>query len=420
MYRFLLASALGTFLEFFDLTLYSFCAAIIGKHFFPTIDPLIGTLSAWGIFAVSYFMRPLGGIFFGYIADVKSSKLAMILSMSLMSIATLGIGLLPDYNTLGIFAPITLLLLRIIQSVAVSPEYNLPSVFIKNNQWFANRFGLVSSISACVTGLGIMSASWIMSKVLSGYDLQEIPQHVWRLPFIISGLLVGTVGLYLRLTLDTSLVAKPQKLLPLKMIFNYQPKDFLKSVFISGYIGCISYALFGFLVHQLQVVHGMQLGAALSILSQGCLLPAIFSCIAGYMSDSYRRDKLMLAGAITILIGSWYLFSNIGALPVTKIVLLTCIMLAALGFFAGSFPGYTAELFNKEYRYTGAFLSYNLGMSWIGGISPLLLIKLSAESSELPVYVLIFYSLAVIMLLLNPLTKTTELKFAHESGTFKG
>src|SRR3990167_1721774 len=135
LYRFLSASAIGTFLEFFDLALYSFASSIIAKHFFPAGDQAVAVLATWGIFAVSYLMRPLGAIWFGYLADVISSRRAMVISMSMMAVATTAIGLLPSYAVIGVWAPIILLLLRIMQSVAVSPEYNLPSVYIKNNQW---------------------------------------------------------------------------------------------------------------------------------------------------------------------------------------------------------------------------------------------------------------------------------------------
>jgi MHS family proline/betaine transporter-like MFS transporter len=141
LYSFLFASSLGTFLEFFDLALYSFASALIAKHFFPANDPAVSVLATWGIFAVSYLMRPLGALWFGYIADVKSSRRAMVISMSMMAVATTSMGLLPGYAVIGIWAPIILLILRIMQSIAVSPEYNLPSVFIKNNQWCSQHFG---------------------------------------------------------------------------------------------------------------------------------------------------------------------------------------------------------------------------------------------------------------------------------------
>lgn len=405
VYGFLFASSLGTFLEFFDLALYSFCSAIIAKHFFPDGDSLLAILATWAIFAVSYLVRPLGAIWLGYLADVHSSRHAMVLSMAMMGIATTAMGLLPTYSQIGIFAPIILLLLRILQSVAVSPEYNLPSVFIKNNNWFKNHFGLVSSLSAAVTGLGMMSASWIMAKILNDISINDVPEYYWRLPFIFAGLLVGTVGIYFRWNMDDSLTKPTPKVGPLKLVFKLQRHDFLKATFLAGYIGCITYVLFSYLIYILGNLRAMPLGAALDVLGSASLILPIFSLLAGYCSDRIPRHILMLVAAIMIGASGYTLFSYIQIVSLTTVKIQCGIMLASLGFFAGSFPGYLAELFAKEYRYTGSFLAYNIGMSWIGGISPLLLIGLSKLNVMFPVIIVVIYSILVMLLVARPLVE---------------
>lgn len=405
VYGFLFASSLGTFLEFFDLALYSFCSAIIAKHFFPSGDGIAAILATWSIFAISYLMRPLGALWLGYVADVHSSRRAMIVSMAMMGIATTAMGLLPTYSQIGIFAPIILLLLRTVQSVAVSPEYNLPSVFIKNNNWFKNHFGLVSSLSAAVTGLGMMSASWVMSKILSDININDIPEYCWRLPFIFAGVLVGTVGIYFRWNMDESLAKSTPKTGPLKLILKLQRRDFFKATFIAGYIGCITYVLFSYLIYTLGSLRDMSLGASLDVLACASLILPLFSLLAGYCSDRFPRHILMLVAAISIGTSGYSLFTLIHIASLTTIKIQCGIMLASLGFFAGSFPGYLAELFAKEYRYTGSFLAYNIGMSWIGGISPLLLIGLSKINIVLPVIIVVIYSILVVLLVARPLVE---------------
>lgn len=392
LYSFLFASSLGTFLEFFDLALYSFCAPLIAKQFFPQGDPLVAILATWGIFAISYLMRPLGAIWFGHLADARSSKQAMLISMAMMSFATIAIGVLPTYEMIGVWAPVSLLAMRLLQSIAVSPEYNLPSVFMKNNAWFAKRFGLVSSMSAVVTGLGMMSASWVMAHMLGDGNYYQ-----WRSPFIIAGFLVGTIGLFLRLNVDDNILSKRPAVVPLQSVFKKQPRDFLFGVFLSGYVGCISYALFSFLVHQLQYVKQLSMGNALAVLSAGSLLPSGFSLIAGFLSDKYPRKYLMVIAALVMGAVGFVLFLNMSALDIKVITILSCVMLASLGFFAGSFPGFLAELYQQEYRYTGSFLSYNMGMSWIGGVSPILFITCYGFDYRLPSYIILGYSLAVIV-----------------------
>lgn len=403
-YNFLFASSLGTFLEFFDLALYSFCSALIAKYFFPEhSDSLLSILLTWGIFAVSYLMRPLGAVWFGHIADMHSSKRAMVISMAMMAFATCGIGFLPTYADIGAFAPIILLLLRIIQSIAVSPEYNLPSVFIKNNKWCEQHYGFVSSISAAVTGLGMLSASWIMGKILANSTLLDIAQYKWRLPFIVAGVLVGTIGIYLRWNIDDSILVKKPRAVPLRLVLQKQRKDFLIAALIAGYIGCITYALFGFLIYQLQAVRLMAPGSALSILAYGILILPSFSLLAGYCSDYVPRNVLMLISSIVIIASGYSLFTHLELVSENALIIQSGIMLAGLGFFAGSFPGYLAELFATEYRYTGSFLAYNIGMSWIGGISPLVFIGLTNIHFLLPVLLIILYSILVILLVARPL-----------------
>lgn len=403
-YNFLLASSLGTFLEFFDLALYSFCSAIIAKYFFPAqSDSLLAVLLTWAVFAVSYSMRPLGALWFGHIADVYSSKRAMILSMAMMAAATCAIGILPTYSAIGILSPILLLSMRIMQSIAVSPEYNLPSVFIKNNRWCEQHYGFVSSISAAVTGLGMLSASWVMSKILGNTNLDNLSQFSWRLPFIIAGVLVGTLGIYLRLKIDDAVLSVKPKTVPIKLVLKNQAKDFITAAFIAGYIGCITYVLFSFLIYQLQTVRLMSPGNALAILDYGGLILPAFALLAGYCSDYIPRNVLMLIAAIIIIASGYSLFTHLQFVSENAIIIQAGIMLAGLGFFAGSFPGYLAELFAQEYRYTGSFLAYNIGMSWIGGISPLLFISLTKVHYLLPVLLIVIYSVSVILLVARPL-----------------
>ncbi|HSX19669.1 MAG TPA: MFS transporter [Gammaproteobacteria bacterium] len=404
IYKFLFASSIGTFLEFFDLALYSFCAVLIAKYFFPPdADSSIAEILTWLIFAVSYVVRPFGAVWFGNIADRHSSKRAMVLSMSMMAFATCGIGLLPTYEQIGLLAPVLLLILRITQSVAVSPEYNILSVFVKNNNWCAAHYGLVSSISASITGLGMLSASWLMSKILGNASLLDIPQYAWRLPFVIAGLLVGTIGIYLRWNIDDTLTADQPKTVPIRAVLQKQFKDLLQAIIIAGYIGVITYVLFSFLVYQLQHVRHMNPGDALAILGFGSLILPTFSLLAGYCSDYVPRNILMLAAACVIVASGFSLFSNLSIVSEHAILIQASFMLAGLGFFAGGFPGYLAELFAHEYRYTGSFVAYNIGMSWIGGISPLLFIGLAKIHAILPVWLIASYSLLVIALLVQPL-----------------
>ena len=254
----------------------------------------------------------------------------------------------------------------------------------------------------------MMGASTVVGIVSNNYDLNQNFGLAWRLPFIASGVTLGTLGIYLRLKFAEEAKTKVSKK-PFADILKFQSFDLVKGSLVAGYVGCISYTYFGFLGNQLTTVRGLTTPEYLAILNTGAFLPGIFSLIAGFLSDYIDGRKLMFFATLPICIFAYAIFKDIKAVESGILTFSVCGGLAALGFFAGSFPAFLADLFAKEYRYTGAFLSYNLGMSWVGGTTTFAFIQLAKLSKILPIYVIIFYSIVCCYLLWQSVNAKQEL-----------
>jgi MFS transporter, MHS family, proline/betaine transporter len=181
--KLIFVSVIGTFLEWTEYCLYGYLAAKISVLFFPQFDARVGLLATFGIFAAGYFARPLGGILFGHIGDTRGRKQALMVSMALMGVATVSIGLLPTYAEWGLFAPLLLLLCRILQGLAVSGEFNGAAIFLIEHAQpgYKNRAG---SWVGAAAAAGMVFGALLVALV--SYD--GLPTWVWRIPFLIGAL----------------------------------------------------------------------------------------------------------------------------------------------------------------------------------------------------------------------------------------
>jgi MHS family proline/betaine transporter-like MFS transporter len=190
--RVIAAGMIGNVLEWRDFAIYGYFASEIGKQFFRQQDPVSQLLSAFGVFAVGYLMRPVGGALVGHIGDRLGRRAALTFSVTAMAIPTFLIGLLPGYATLGLLAPIALTLLRIVQGLSVGGEYTSSIVFLVE-QAPEKRRGLMGALAACAATTGILLGSAIGAAFAGSMSAAALASWGWRLPFLL-GLLVGIAG----------------------------------------------------------------------------------------------------------------------------------------------------------------------------------------------------------------------------------
>ncbi|HLB56563.1 MAG TPA: MFS transporter [Coxiellaceae bacterium] len=365
----------GVFLEYFDYTLYGFSAPIIAKLFFPHENPMTELLLAWAVFAISFLVRPIGAIIFGHFADRIGRRIVLMITIFLMSVATLSIGLLPTYEKIGILSPILLILFRILQGLSVSTEYSGCSTYLL--EFNRHRKGLLSGIITSASGFGVFAASFL---VLLFHNIN------WRFPFIIAAVLVGLLGFYFRLGLQESpeflkaAKEKRQVHFPFLILIRKFPRLLFKAIIISAFAGVSIIVIEIYLPSYLHSHFLIAKEKTLEISTYLAWTEACFAIIWGAISDYISQRKTIMISGMLMLIGifpilklfhSQEIFFWYGAAT------LLAIIVAAVD---GPIAALLVDTFSTEIRYSGVSISYNVGAALIGGFSPSILILLQEHT----------------------------------------
>lgn len=392
--KFLLASSLGTFLEYLDFSLYAFSATIIAYHFFPGGEAKVALVKAWGVSFCGFLCRPFGAVFFGHVGDKYGPKISLLISMILMAISTTLIGFIPNYDSIGIWAPLLLMFCRMAQGFSFSAEYNGVASYLSLYKVKKN-FGFYTSITIAVIGLGSLCGGLIMSAVTAGYTPELVPDINWRTPFIASGLLVGLSGVYLRRTMPSVAPAVKTKI-PFVSVFKEEKLSLFLCVIIAGFVGLKSYSIFNFIPAFLQTELGLDLSYCLRITCYCNIAMMMATLLAGHLSDKYGRlftINLSLLGMVVFSIVAFNIFQG----RYNNLILPSMMGLSvASGGFSGAVPALFAEMFQEKQRFTGSALAYNVGVSVIGGSTPLVMTLLTDYTMMAPAYYICIYSFLVV------------------------
>jgi MHS family proline/betaine transporter-like MFS transporter len=363
------AGVIGNMLEWYDFAIYGYFAAQIGHTFFPGKDPVTQVLSAFGIFAVGYVMRPLGGIVVGHIGDKFGRQVALTFSVAAMAVPTFLVGVLPGYQTLGVAAPVILTLLRMLQGVSVGGECPTSYVFLYEHAPPGRR-GLVCAFAACGISGGILLGSLTGSLVANALSSAAIEQWAWRIPFIL-GLLVGGIGYLLRRDLHAAPVEARAARSPIaEVLANHRPLlAWLAGMTAFGSVGF--YLMFLYVVSWLQFVDGISPAHALEInsLSMMALLPAELA--AGWLSDRVGRKPVLLLSLFLGLFSAFPLLRLMHHPDATMILAGQLGFALILGLFWGSLPAALVEAAPRGVRCSALALGFNVTTGIVGGLTPL-------------------------------------------------
>ena len=400
--RAVIASTVGTVIEWFDYALYgSASALVINKLFFPQLSSVTGILAAFATFAIGFFVRPVGGMIIAHIGDKYGRKPALLLTIILMGIATVGMGLLPTYAQVGIWAPILLVLTRILQGFGAGAEY-AGAVTLVAEYSPPGEQGKLTAILQSASLAGILVSTIVFLIVA------QLPENIlldwgWRVPFLFS-ILLFAIAVYIRkhleetpeynLAMEKARRAKRETQIPIKELFKKSPKEVLFGFLsITGH-NANAYLLGSFVLSYLTNTVNMPKSDALVVVMISTLVGVFMTPLAGKISDRIGYAPVYAFGAI---------FTGIYVYPLFLILakgnlLLSIISMSiayGVGFstLAGAQGAFLANLFPTRYRFSGIAITRELNAMLIAGPTPFIATALVAASGGSPYYVAGFLSL---------------------------
>ena len=405
MRKVIISGMIGNALEWYDFILFALMADIFSSQYFPHQDPSISYIITFSAFAAGFFTRPLGGIFFGYIGDKFGRKIALISSVLMMAIPTSCIGLLPNYASIGIVAPISLTVIRLLQGLALGGGFSGCIAFIVEHAP-DNRRGFAGSSSVFSMAAGILLGTLVTYVFSHNLPHEQYQSWGWRVPFLIS-ILIGFVGLYMKNLHESPkyLQAKKNGILsdtPLREIFaNYKTKLFIAiGIYITVTIPFFTMMVFMKTFMTANLGHSLKEALfmnAISILVHMAIIP-----YAGYLSDKIGRKPILIAAAIAFLILTYPVFWMFNQPGLFYPLIGQIIFGAVLAFYIAPMPAMLVEQFPTCVRFTGIALSYNLSAAIFGGTTPSVatwLIKHTGNNYSLAFYIMGFTLISLISLM---------------------
>jgi MHS family shikimate/dehydroshikimate transporter-like MFS transporter len=391
-----LASFVGTTIEWYDFFLYGTAAALVfDQLFFPDAEPLIGTLLAFSTYAVGFAARPLGGIVFGHFGDRIGRKSMLVLSLLIMGVATFLIGCLPTHASIGVLAPILLVVLRFAQGIGVGGEWG-GAVLMSVEHAPPGRRGFFGSWPQMGVPAGLLLSTSVFALVQATTSEATFLSWGWRIPFLISAVLVG-VGLFIRLRIMESPAfqrvkeTKTEAPKPIVDVVRKYPREVLVAMGMRVAENGAFYILTVFVL-----AYGEdELGMSKNTMLTGVIIAAAIGLVTvplfGHLSDRVGRRPLYLAGAVVTTLWAFPLFGLLGTeSPV--LIWLAIVVGVNLGhdLMYGPQAAYFAELFGTRVRYSGASLGYQLASVFAGGFAPLIATALLAAGDGSPTLVALY------------------------------
>lgn len=393
------ASSVGTALEWYDFTVYNIMAALVFNHvFFPSFDPLVGTILAFSTYAVGYISRPVGGFIFGHLGDVAGRKAVLITTLVIMGVTTALMGLLPGYASWGIWSPVLLVTLRFIQGIALGGEW-AGAVLLSMEHGDANKRGRNASFAQVGPSCGTLIGTGFITLVTLALSGDQFQEWGWRVPFLLSLLLV-MFGLWLRRGVEETptfvamQASEKTTHTPLKEVFVRYPRELL----IAGGARIGSDVLYALVVvftltYVTTVLH-LPRPVALLATMLGAIGNAITVPMFGALSDRLGRRPVYIAGVLLAAVWSFVFFVLLDSAQTVLIVLAVIVGLLIHAVMYGPQAAFVTEQFPGHVRYAGSSLAYTLAGIVGGGFAPLIITSLYKEMGS-TVWVSLYVCLAL-------------------------
>ncbi|MFN2484782.1 MAG: MFS transporter [Candidatus Limnocylindria bacterium] len=415
------ASAAGTTIEWYDFYLYGVLAVFFSQHFFPPGNDVAALLAALATFGAGFAVRPFGAVFFGRIGDLVGRKFTFLLTISIMGGATALVGLLPTYDTIGLLAPLLLVLIRLLQGLALGGEYGGAAIYVAEHSPDDKRGFFTSWIQTTAT-LGLLLALAVIGVTRVALGEEQFAAWGWRIPFLLSAILVA-IALYIRLRLrETPLFTR------LKDAGNSSSQPLRDSLGSGKNWGLILLALFGMTAGQavvwytgqfyalffLQTQMGVNFVTTYLIVGVAIVLATPFFIFFGRLSDAIGRKWIILGGCLVAAITYFPIYNAMnafahptfgpdgkvvpgGAAPeIVPLILLVFVQVLYVTAVYGPIAAFLVEFFPAKIRYTSLSVPYHLGNGWFGGFVPLIATAIVAATGN--IYAGLIYPITVALM----------------------
>lgn len=403
--RVLLASLVGSAIEWFDYFLYGTVAALVfNQIFFVSESPTMGLMLAYASFALTFFIRPFGGVLFSHIGDRIGRKKTLVLTLSLMGFATMAMGLLPTYQAIGIWAPIILICLRLVQGLGIGGEWG-GALLLAVEYAPKEERGFYGSIPQVGIPIGMVMGTLALS-IMSLLPNEAFLSWGWRVPFILSIFLVF-FGLWIRRGIDETPSFKEVQAkgnipkMPIVTTLKYHWREVLAAIGAKFVETAPFYIFSTFIVSYATMNLGFSRTTVLSAVMIASIVTVILIPMMGKLSDKVGRKPLYIIGSIAMIL---YAFPYFWLLHQESVILLFVATIIGLGVIWAPITAVLgtifSEIFSAEIRYTGVSLGYQIGAALAGGTAPLVAVALLAafDNSYVPVALYIIFT-AVISLI---------------------
>ena len=412
--RVVLASFIGTTIEWYDYFIYGTAAALVfNKLFFPSLDPFTGTIAAFGTFAAGFFARPIGGLVFGHYGDKLGRKTMLVTTLVLMGVSTFLIGVLPTHAQVGVMAPVLLVVLRFIQGFGVGGEWG-GAVLMAVEHAHKGRRGFYASWAQAGVPVGLLLATGVFTLLNAQLTDEQFISWGWRVPFVI-GILLLAVGLYIRLAiLESPLFTKlqeqePNRPAPIREVLHKHLRNILIAMG-ARFAENASFYIFTVFIYaytrdQLQldrqvILNGILIASAAQFVAVPCF---------GALSDRLGRRPVYIFGAVFTALFAMPFFLLVNT-KTPGLITLALVLAVAVGHAAmyGPQAAFFSELFGTRVRYSGVSLGYQLASPFAGGLAPIIAAVLLQWSGGHPWPVAVYLVIVCLITLL-------AIRFAKET-----
>jgi MFS transporter, MHS family, proline/betaine transporter len=418
--RAVVGASVGNAVEWFDFAIYGFLATFIAANFFPAGDETAALLKTFAIFAAAFFMRPLGGFVFGPLGDRIGRQRVLALVILLMSGATIAIGLLPTYASIGVAAPLLLFFLRCLQGFSAGGEYGGGAVYLAE---FASekRRGLTITFMAWSGVVGFLIGSVTVTLLQALLPADAMDSYGWRIPFLIAGPL-GLIGLYIRLRLDDTPqfaeLSKTEQVAssPLReaVTTSWRPILQVIGLFIVFNVGY--YVVFTFLQTYMITTLKYSKTQAFVSMTAATFVALVLILPLAALSDRIGRRPLLITGSVAFAIFGYPLFLLLNSGSLAAAIAAHCALAAIESVYVSTAVSAGVEMFATTVRYSGFSIGYNICVAAFGGTTPYVVTWLTVQTGNTAPAVYLIFAAVISLATVLTLKETAARPLPQTSG----